>query len=426
MDNNRIKALKEDPNPLKGRISTNLGNKEVEYHQAMENVKESLNIGSVEAMNSTSYFSKENNFNPFSMGNAQANRQMNQENLDQNEFFKKMQGDAYFKEDPMANCRNFSSSMNLDLSFRDKNISDAPMKEGFFEIKENKPSQPRLFSKEPHQIKEDQKSHTFKQKENDLDLLINSAVKLIEEGLHLGNLKSLRRKSTTLLKRKPNSFTLKIQPSQEHEEHSSPSTDSNFKCGNRICPVIFTKKSNLFHAYISSIGKSVFLCNLCYQAFKNGQYCYYCGIIYRKYKGTKGFNNHKTWIGCEYCSNWEHVQCEEIKGVFHNLSKIIKKDKKFKYKCPSCRNEEYNCSRKCSLTKDDSNEFITQTEKMAEFQKGKNKDDKENEFKKKVRRHSNFDENSFEVDKKYKHVRMDDEKKELLDDIKQIMDLDNE
>lgn len=299
-------------------------------------------------------------------------------------------------------------------------------------------------------LKNSNSSNSLKIKENYLELLVNSALKLVEKGFKINKLKSLKSKpkkslglkaksnvkssETENLKKEENDY---ISPELNSSLPPGDSTSFNFKCGNKICPVIITKKSNLFHATFNSTNKSLWLCSLCYQAFKNGQYCFYCGVIYRKYKGTKGFNNHKTWIGCEFCNNWEHVQCEEANGVYHNLSKIIKKDKNFKYKCPMCReSSNISYSRKCSFTKDDTNEIISGSgeRKKKEIDKLKYSSKKKikkvmptKANKKPSRKNTNtFDENSFEIDSKFKHVRVDDEKKDWLNDIKLLMEINPE
>ena len=206
-------------------------------------------------------------------------------------------------------------------------------------------------------------------KESYLDLLIESANTLISKGLNINTLKELKKTHNNTNTNKPHHNTTNsnhttktnntiMSLSNSHpSKHSSSSNNNNntnhhhypsssssntfsWKCENKICPVIVNKKNNIYQAKINSLkNKILCLCSLCYQAWKNGQYCYYCGIIYRQYRGTKGFNEHKTWIGCDYCKNWEHVQCEEQKGCYSNLSQLIKKNKHLKYKCPVCRSK---------------------------------------------------------------------------------------
>ena len=152
-------------------------------------------------------------------------------------------------------------------------------------------------------------------KENYLDLLIISANSLIENGL-------------------------KISTLPQSDSPINTNFTKSHKCDNKLCPVIFNKHNASYKITMNSLHKqTLHLCMNCYQAFQKEQYCYYCGIIYREYKGKKGFNDNKTWIACEYCSHWEHLQCEEMNGLFKNLSVLIK-DNKFKYMCPICREKE--------------------------------------------------------------------------------------
>lgn len=109
------------------------------------------------------------------------------------------------------------------------------------------------------------------------------------------------------------------------------------QCENKACTFIEYKKSNFNNFQNIKInGKKVIqVCNLCYKAFKNKKYCFYCGLIYKDV-----FCNYnvdlKTWVECDFCNNWQHVECEEQKGEFKDLSKLIE-NKGFKYKCFFCR-----------------------------------------------------------------------------------------
>ena len=224
----------------------------------------------------------------------------------------------------------------------------------------------------------------LKFKENYLDLLIQAANGLIRSGLNIDDLKELK---------KSPSSSMKIHKA------SSPQNGNffSFKCENKVCPVIVTKKTNIFQAKIGSLkNKILWLCSQCHQAWKNGQYCYYCGVIYRQYRGTKGFNDHKTWIGCEFCKNWEHVQCEEQKGNYSNLSQLIKKDKHFKYKCPICRTKGFG--------KD-------------EFLQIKRKNETDIENKRKIKKKKEFDEGNGTMST-HSH-----EKNDIIDDVEKILSL---
>lgn len=171
-------------------------------------------------------------------------------------------------------------------------------------------------------------------------------------------------------------------------QNAIASMNFSVKCGNKVCPVVITRKNHVYQASLGNFKmKTINVCQQCYQAWKNGQYCYYCGVIYREYKGTKGFNQHKAWIGCDFCTNWEHVQCEETKGNFYrNLSQLIKKDKHFKYKCPVCRKKsaKINGSRRCSFTKDESNERSSLQSKRRRDEESSNYDYNDNAINKRI------------------------------------------
>ena len=165
--------------------------------------------------------------------------------------------------------------------------------------------------------------NTFK--ECYIDLLITSATQLINNGLDVSALSNKKQ-------------TPSLYYSSDNDNNNN--TNEPHKCDNKLCPVIFNKHNTSNIATMKSLNnKTIYLCINCFQAFQKEQYCYYCGIIYREYRGKKGFNDNKTWIGCDYCSNWEHVKCEETKGLFKNLSILIR-DKQFKYRCPFCREKE--------------------------------------------------------------------------------------
>ncbi|MCQ2818246.1 MAG: hypothetical protein MJ252_13345 [archaeon] len=162
------------------------------------------------------------------------------------------------------------------------------------------------------------------EKDNYLDLLVNSVVNFLKTEKDY-DLYTPVKKRKEVAPPSPSLETKIVYPTENLGQ----------KCENKICPTLLTKGqihiANLKSAKFSRMK----LCSKCFQAFQKGQYCYYCGIIYREYKGKKGFNDHKIWIACDYCNNWEHIQCEEKFGMFRNLSSLIH-NKNFKYKCPVC------------------------------------------------------------------------------------------
>ena len=59
-------------------------------------------------------------------------------------------------------------------------------------------------------------------------------------------------------------------------------------------------------------------------------------MIYRDNTNTSNYSDNKSWIQCDFCEMWQHIQCEESKGFYRDLSQFIS-DSDFKYKCPLCR-----------------------------------------------------------------------------------------
>ena len=181
-------------------------------------------------------------------------------------------------------------------------------------------------------------------KESYIDLLITSATQLINNGLDISALSSKKQ-------------TPSLYDSSDNDNNNN--NNEPHKCDNKLCPVIFNKHNTYNIATMKSLNnRTIYLCINCFQAFQKEQYCYYCGIIYREYRGKKGFNDNKTWIGCDYCSNWEHVKCEETKGLFKNLSILIR-DKQFKYRCPFCREKEKDIKQSLSSSSSSKTKHVT-------------------------------------------------------------------
>jgi hypothetical protein len=107
------------------------------------------------------------------------------------------------------------------------------------------------------------------------------------------------------------------------------------KCENRACSATYDINTMCRIKTIKS--KVALLCPDCANAYKNGQYCYYCHVIYRD-NLNEAFNDNKSWIMCDYCESWHHIQCEEAKGTHTNIFKLIN-DPQFKYMCYPCQNK---------------------------------------------------------------------------------------
>lgn len=110
------------------------------------------------------------------------------------------------------------------------------------------------------------------------------------------------------------------------------------KCENKTCTIIEPKKgvNSHWHKIKLSDKKILSVCSLCFMAYKQGHYCYYCSLIYKDSHCNPNADS-KQWVQCDYCHTWHHVLCEETRGgAYKDLSKQLK-DVSFKYKCPNCR-----------------------------------------------------------------------------------------
>ena len=115
------------------------------------------------------------------------------------------------------------------------------------------------------------------------------------------------------------------------------------KCENKTCAIIADDPLKIFQSkfYSSSSYKSqtLNLCEKCYEAYKKGNYCYYCNIIYRDFDFNTSYYDKKKWIQCDYCLRREHIQCEEKKGKYFNIEQLAL-NPYFKYMCPFCRKDK--------------------------------------------------------------------------------------
>ena len=114
------------------------------------------------------------------------------------------------------------------------------------------------------------------------------------------------------------------------------------KCENKTCAIIADDPLKIFQSkfYSSSSYKSqtLNLCEKCYEAYKKGNYCYYCNIVFRDFDFNTSYYDKKKWIQCDYCLRWEHMQCEEKKGKYYNVEQLAL-NPNFKYMCPFCRKD---------------------------------------------------------------------------------------
>lgn len=114
-------------------------------------------------------------------------------------------------------------------------------------------------------------------------------------------------------------------------------------CQNKSCTYKFVESkknpSKILHKVKFQYKKQIRVCSLCFKAYKNKQYCFYCGSIYKDDYCNYSCDM-KTWVECDFCSIWQHIECEEQKGYYKDLHKQINENKNFKYMCYFCRSKE--------------------------------------------------------------------------------------
>ena len=180
----------------------------------------------------------------------------------------------------------------------------------------------QVFERNFPQIKTKKEENQFKS--NYLDLLISSLDSQLEKGeITLDYLYSKTIKYD---------FDLTLFENNNYSK----------KCENKTCAIIADDPSKIFQSkfYSSSSYKSqtLNLCEKCYEAYKKGNYCYYCNIVYRDFDFNTSYYDKKKWIQCDYCLRWEHMQCEEKKGKYYNVEQLAL-NPNFKYMCPFCRKD---------------------------------------------------------------------------------------
>lgn len=185
-----------------------------------------------------------------------------------------------------------------------------------------------------------------KQKDNYLHLLIIAAESLLEKGLlskeefnsdrpevlTVTDMQSNCSSENTIINNYSNNNLLKL-----HEKERNLNIRD---CDNKVCLLSAPKNSELWVRTKTHKGKWSNFCKTCHTAWKNGQFCFYCAIIYADNAGTH-YHDTKNWVMCDYCEMWQHIQCEEQNGYYSKLSNLLE-DTEFKYMCPLCRKKNVN------------------------------------------------------------------------------------
>lgn len=151
--------------------------------------------------------------------------------------------------------------------------------------------------------------------------------------------------------------------------------DYHKSCENKYCNNVILNPSKIIHTKILSYKpKEIWLCESCYNAFLKNNYCYYCNTIYKD-----EYSDNKSWIECDFCHVWQHIQCEEKKGKYKNIEKLIN-NKEFKYMCPFCRNKKDNQKKEYIIIY----QSLLKKKKHFEHEINGNKTNSENKNKKKI------------------------------------------
>ena len=102
------------------------------------------------------------------------------------------------------------------------------------------------------------------------------------------------------------------------------------------CDDIFNSNKEKYRTKIKGLKiQDKNLCKNCFEAVEKGDFCFYCNSIYRD-----GLNDTLKWVQCDYCSGWEHFDCELQKGKkYANVQEL--NDEKH-YMCPICINKRNN------------------------------------------------------------------------------------
>ena len=211
-----------------------------------------------------------------------------------------------FFQTTKKSTRNQSFNKKKNQIFETHNIIESPKKK-------NEISQVNL-----------QKNQKLKDNNNYINLLISSFDKMMEKGeISLNYL---------------NSPTLNFNFENNSENNFSKKSE------NKICAITVYDKNSIYHSKFignsSYKAQSIWLCEKCYNAFKLGNYCYYCNILYRDFEFNTQYYDKKKWIQCDYCQRWQHIQCEEKKGKYNNVEELAM-NPNFKYMCPFCWKEHY-------------------------------------------------------------------------------------
>ena len=253
-----------------------------------------------------------------------------------------LRGYQYFIPD-MQSMQNYPH-MNMFNNIQPMNGYPYPIEMNKEDPSMNPPSTPENKNTQKNQnsnssVGEKQKVKPY------INLLINTVTNLMKEGKvtmkylkektdhksnHINNNINKNNSSssspslpTAISYKKPNNE--KINQNNIHE---------NGQCENLLCKYIFNSNKDKYKTKIKGLKpQEKNLCKKCCEAVDKGHFCYYCNAIYRD-----DLTDAAKWVQCDFCNNWEHCDCELLKGKRYSSVQEINELKH--YTCPICTNKK--------------------------------------------------------------------------------------
>ncbi len=141
----------------------------------------------------------------------------------------------------------------------------------------------------------------------------------------------------------------------EGERDPKASEEMTEVCGNTMCGAKHVKDEtrNGWTKWELDDGSGYrWLCGVCSEAYKEGQYCIYCGQIYTDASENCSVLDGKDWVGCEECPHWVHVDCEAKVGGEKRIRELLETEE-YKYRCGECRRKDKAGRKKARPAKSD-------------------------------------------------------------------------
>ena len=178
-----------------------------------------------------------------------------------------------------------------------------------------------------------------------INLLINTVTNLMKEGkVTMKYLKEKTEHKSNHInnnnnKNNSNSSSLSMPigisyKKSNNEKINQNNIYENGQCENFLCKYIFNSNKDKYKTKIKGLKpQEKNLCKKCCDAVDKGHFCYYCNAIYRD-----DMTDAAKWVQCDFCNNWEHCDCELLKGKRYSSVQEINELKN--YTCPICTNKK--------------------------------------------------------------------------------------